>query len=97
MRVERLRVEVLARRREHAQALLAEPRVLVEVALPERVVDSPRPSGPGRGAYELRASSWSGAPLTNARTTSRPDSSCIRWNVAISLYAESNGSSATRG
>ena len=44
-----------------------------------------------------RASSWSGAPLTKQRTTSRPDSSCIRWNVAISLYSASNGSSATRG
>ena len=44
-----------------------------------------------------RASTWSGAPLTKQRTMSRPDSSFIRWNVAISLYSESNGSSARRG
>ena len=44
-----------------------------------------------------RASTWSGAPLTKQRTTSRPDSSCTRWKVAISLYSESNGSSARRG
>ena len=36
-------------------------------------------------ADELRASSWSGAPLTKARTTSLPSASCMRWNVAISL------------
>ena len=46
---------------------------------------------------EPRASTWSGAPLTKQRTTSRPDSSSIRWNVAMSLYVASNGSSATRG
>ena len=54
-----------------------------------------RSSGSGRDP--ARASSWSGAPLTKARTTSRPLSSRIRWKVPMSLYAESNGSSATRG
>ena len=44
-----------------------------------------------------RASTWSGAPLTKQRTMSRPDSSCTRWKEAISLYSESNGSSARRG
>ena len=43
-----------------------------------------------------RASSTSGAPLTKQRTTLRPPSS-ISWNVAMSLYSESNGTSATRG
>ncbi len=44
-----------------------------------------------------RARSWSGAPLTKQRTTSFPASSFIRWKVAMSLYAASNGSSAMRG
>ena len=38
----------------------------------------------------------SGAPLTKHRTTARPSSS-ISWNVAISLYSASKGTSATRG
>ena len=43
-----------------------------------------------------RASRTSGAPLTKQRTTFRPSSS-ISWKVAMSLYSESNGTSATRG
>ena len=43
-----------------------------------------------------RASSTSGAPLTKQRTTFLP-SSVISWKVAMSLYSESNGTSASRG
>ena len=39
-----------------------------------------------------RASSTSGAPLTKHRTAPS-----ISWNVAMSLYSASNGTSATRG
>ena len=35
-------------------------------------------------AVVARARSWSGAPLTYIRTTSRPVSSGMRWNVAMS-------------
>ena len=41
--------------------------------------------------------STSGAPFTKQRTTSRPLRSVMRWNVAMNLYSESNGTSATRG
>ena len=78
------RVEVLACNRHHAEPLLAEPLVLGLVALLPAVVDRDELEvlAPSPGA---RASSWSGAPFTKQRTTSRPDSSVIRWKVAISL------------
>ena len=52
------------------------------------------PSGPR--ICDERASRTSGAPFTKQRTTLRPSSSSS-WNVAMNLYSESNGTSATRG
>ena len=43
-----------------------------------------------------RESRTSGAPLTKQRTTVRRTTS-MSWNVAMNLYAESNGTSPTRG
>ena len=79
-------VEVLARGRHHAQALLRRAARSPPGSASLNVVVGRRPSSAsGPGATSARASSWSGAPLTKQRTTSRPDSSGIRWNVAISL------------
>ena len=43
-----------------------------------------------------RARTTSGAPLTSSTVCSAP-SRAIRWNVAMNLYSESNGTSASRG
>ena len=82
--VERGGLEVLARCRHHAQALAGEPLVLREIARLEVLVGR-APAQRRVECEDARASSWSGAPLTKQRTTSRPVSSGIRWNVAISL------------
>ena len=44
-----------------------------------------------------RLATTSGAPFTNMRTTSSPDSFCQAWKVAMYFVAESNGISARRG
>ena len=89
------RVEVARGDGEHAQALAGQPVVLREHPV-ARAVDGDRPTRRRRGSCDERASSTSGAPLTKQRTTFRPSSS-ISWKVAMSLYSESNGTSATRG
>ncbi len=44
-----------------------------------------------------RPSSTSGAPLTHTSTSLWVSSGSIRWNVAMNLWAESNGTSPRRG
>jgi hypothetical protein len=55
------------------------------------------PSWSGERYATERARSRSGAPFTKQRTMSVPSSARIRWNVAISRYAASKGSVASRG
>ena len=50
----------------------------------------------GPPAWLQRAMTTSGAPLTSSMTCSAP-SSVTRWNVAMNLYSESNGTSDSRG
>ena len=77
VRVERRRVEVLARGREHAQALLAEPLVLGHGSArrPSSSTGDGLEVGAERVACRARAAGRA-RPSRTQRTTSRPDSSC---------------------
>ena len=95
--VERGRVEVLARGGQHPQALLAQPLVLGQVQLPELAVGRHRPGvgvEDGRGARQQLVGGALDVAADHGVARTRRSSV---WNVAISLYAASNGSSASRG
>ena len=80
---------------EDAQALLPHPRVLrLDLRRHAPPGDACRSSGPP--ASVQRASTTSGPPLTSSTTRDAPSTS-ILWNVAMNLYSESNGTSASRG
>ena len=95
-RPRRRRRELAMRDGQHAQTLRAEAFVVRDERVAVRrdggqcavVVDDRGWSG---------RSSTSGAPFTSRRTTRSPLSVTISWTVAMNLFAESNGTSASRG
>ena len=97
-RVERAPIEVLAAGRQHTQALARRAARSPPGSGLELVVD--RRDGVHRRGSTIAATERAAGRARPSRSSGRRrgrSSSVIWWNVAMSLYAASNGSSATRG